>query len=96
MIPGVDPIPAESQILTEINKTIELGAFVFESGQVKRKNGIKLPVPAAFNDSTLFNIKEQHIHKTDKFVLKTFFANNYFALTAASRPDLGVWFQSQV
>ena len=96
MIPGVDPIPAESQNLTEINKTIQLGAFVFESGQVKRKNGVKLPVPAAFNDSTLFNIKEQHIHKTDKFVLKTFFANNYFALTASSRPDLGVWFQSQV
>ena len=95
MIPGVDPIPAESQNLTEIDKPIELGAFVFESGQVKRKNGIKLPVPEAFNDST-FNINEQHINKTDKFVLKTFFANNYFALTAASRPDLGVWFESQV
>ena len=95
MIPCVDPMPEGSQHPSEIDKPIELGAFVFVSGQVKRKDGIKLPVPAAFNDST-FNINEKHINKTDKFVLKTFFANNYFALTAASRPDLGVWFQSQV
>lgn len=95
MIPRVDPMPAGCQNLMEINKPIELGAFVFESGQVRRKNGIKLPVPAAYNDST-FNINQQHINKADKFVLKTFLANNYFALTTTSRPDLGVWLQSQV